>query len=163
VAILDLDYHHGNGQQDIFYRRSDVLTVSIHGDPGFAYPYFSGFKDERGEGEGEGFNLNLPLPEEVDGERYRKTLSTALRRVVDFKPVFLIVSIGFDTAKGDPTGTWSLTPRDFELSGRMLAELEIPILMVQEGGYRTRTLGVNARHFFTGLAAAHSMVKPLKS
>jgi acetoin utilization deacetylase AcuC-like enzyme len=163
VAILDLDYHHGNGQQDIFYRRPDVLTVSIHGDPGFAYPYFSGFKDERGEGDGEGFNLNLPLAEEVDGNRYRKALSTALQRVFDFKPVFLIVSIGFDTAKGDPTGTWSLTPRDFELNGRMLAELEIPILMVQEGGYRTRTLGVNARHFFTGLAAAHSVVKLLKS
>ena len=153
VAILDLDYHHGNGQQDIFYRRSDVLTVSIHGDPGFAYPYFSGFKDERGEGEGEGFNLNLPLPEEVDGERYRKALSTALRRVADFKPVFLIVSIGFDTAKGDPTGTWSLTPRDFELNGRMLGGLGFPMLVVQEGGYRSRTLGVNARRFFEGIVS----------
>ena len=74
VAILDIDYHHGNGQQDIFYRRSDVLTVSIHGHPGFAYPYFSGFKEECGEGEGEGFNLNLPLPEAVDGAAYRKAL-----------------------------------------------------------------------------------------
>jgi acetoin utilization deacetylase AcuC-like enzyme len=154
VAILDLDYHHGNGQQDIFYRRSDVLTVSIHGDPGFAYPYFSGFKDERGEGEGEGFNLNLPLPEEVDGERYRKALSTTLKRVVDFKPVFLIVSIGFDTAKGDPTGTWSLTGRDFEATGRLLGGLGLPMLVVQEGGYRSRTLGVNARRFFEGIVSA---------
>jgi acetoin utilization deacetylase AcuC-like enzyme len=154
VAILDLDYHHGNGQQDIFYRRSDVLTVSIHGDPGFAYPYFSGFRDERGEGEGEGFNLNLPLPEEVDGERYRKALSTALQRVVDFKPVFLIVSIGFDTAKGDPTGTWSLTGRDFEANGRLLGALGLPMLVVQEGGYRSRTLGVNARRFFEGIVSA---------
>jgi acetoin utilization deacetylase AcuC-like enzyme len=154
VAILDLDYHHGNGQQDIFYRRSDVLTVSIHGDPGFAYPYFSGFKDERGEGDGLGFNLNLPLPEEVDGDRYRNALSIALQRVVDFRPVFLIVSIGFDTAKRDPTGTWSLTPRDFEANGRLLGGLGLPMLVVQEGGYRSRTLGVNARRFFEGVASA---------
>jgi acetoin utilization deacetylase AcuC-like enzyme len=155
VAILDLDYHHGNGQQDIFYRRADVLTVSIHGHPGFAYPYFSGFKDERGEDEGEGFNLNLPLPEEVDGDRYRKALSTALQRVADFHPVSLVVSLGFDTAKGDPTGTWSLTPRDFEINGRMIGELGIPMLVVQEGGYRSRTLGVNARRFFEGIATTH--------
>ncbi|MGE5258435.1 MAG: hypothetical protein ACM3KE_17295, partial [Hyphomicrobiales bacterium] len=81
VAILDIDYHHGNGQQDIFYRQADVLTVSIHGNPSFAFPYFSGFSDERGEDEGEGFNLNLPLPEDVDGDRYRKTLAAALQRV----------------------------------------------------------------------------------
>ena len=160
VAILDLDYHHGNGQQDIFYRRADVLTVSIHGHPGYAYPYFSGFGDERGESEGEGFNLNLPLPEDVDGDRYRKTLASALQRVVDFNPVFLVVALGFDTAKGDPTGTWSLTPRDFETSGRMLGELGLPTLVVQEGGYRTRTLGVNARHFFEGMATAHFEASP---
>jgi len=162
VAILDLDYHHGNGQQDIFYRRADVLTVSIHGHPGFAYPYFSGFSDERGEGEGEGFNLNLPLPEEVDGDRYRKALSAALKRVVDFDPVFLVVALGLDTAKGDPTGTWSLTPRDFEINGRMLGELGLPTLVVQEGGYCTRTLGVNAKHFFEGMAVAHSVTTPMK-
>ena len=162
VAILDLDYHHGNGQQDIFYRRADVLTVSIHGYPGFAYPYFSGFSDERGEGEGEGFNLNLPLPEEVDGDRYRKALSAALKRVVNFDPVFLVVALGFDTAKGDPTGTWSLSPRDFEINGRMLGELGLPTLVVQEGGYRTRTLGLNAKHFFEGMAVAHSVTTPMK-
>lgn len=163
VAILDLDYHHGNGQQDIFYQRADVLTVSIHGHPGYAYPYFSGFGDERGESEGEGFNLNLPLPEDVDGDRYRKTLASALQRVVDFNPVFLVVALGFDTAKGDPTGTWSLTPRDFEASGRMLGELGLPTLVVQEGGYRTRTLGVNARHFFEGIATAHFEASPKKN
>jgi acetoin utilization deacetylase AcuC-like enzyme len=160
VAILDLDYHHGNGQQDIFYRRADVLTVSIHGHPGYAYPYFSGFSDERGEAEGEGFNLNLPLPEDVDGDRYRKAVASALQRVVDFNPVFLVVALGFDTAKGDPTGTWSLTPRDFETSGRMLGELGLPTLVVQEGGYRTRTLGVNARRFFEGMATAHFEPRP---
>jgi acetoin utilization deacetylase AcuC-like enzyme/GNAT superfamily N-acetyltransferase len=160
VAILDIDFHHGNGQQDIFFGRSDVLTVSIHGDPSFAYPYFSGFRDEVGEGEGEGFNWNLPLPENVDGERYRKALASALRRVADFRPDFLVVAFGLDTAKGDPTGSWSLTRRDFEWNGRMIGELGIPVLVVQEGGYRTRTLGVNARQFFEGLSAAHAAAPP---
>jgi acetoin utilization deacetylase AcuC-like enzyme len=102
VAILDIDYHHGNGQQDIFYRRSDVLTVSSHGHPRFAYPYFSGFEDERGEGEGEGFNLNLPLAETADGPRYREALARALKRIQQFVPQFLVVALGLDTAKGIP-------------------------------------------------------------
>jgi acetoin utilization deacetylase AcuC-like enzyme/GNAT superfamily N-acetyltransferase len=153
VAILDIDYHHGNGQQDIFYRRSDVLTVSIHGHPSFAYPYFSGFKEELGEGEGEGFNLNLPLPEAVDGARYRQGLLSALRRINEFNPDFLVVAFGLDTAKGDPTGSWMLTATDFETNGRMIGELGLPLLVVQEGGYRTRTLGINARRFFHGLAS----------
>ncbi len=162
VAILDIDYHHGNGQQDIFYDRQDVLTVSIHGDPSFAFPYFSGFRDEIGEGEGAGFNLNLPLPEAADGERYRKALSSALKRIADFGPDFLVVALGLDPAKGDPTGTWSLTARDFEHNGRLIGEVGIPTLVVQEGGYRTRTLGANARHFFEGLAAAHCAAPPRK-
>ena len=153
VAVLDIDYHHGNGQQDIFYHRNDVLTVSIHGHPNFAYPYFSGFADEVGQDAGEGFNLNLPLPEAQTGEQHRKALGKALKRVADFAPDFLVLALGLDPAKGDPTGTWSLGARDFEANGRMIGELRLPTLVVQEGGYRTRTLGVNARHFFTGLAA----------
>jgi len=155
VAILDIDYHHGNGQQDIFYRRPDVLTVSIHGHPRFAYPYFTGFEDERGEGEGEGFNLNLPRPENLDGERYRKTLGKALHRIEEFSPQFLVVALGLDTAKGDPTGTWSLMAKDFEENGRLIGTLGLPTLVVQEGGYRTRTLGQNARNFFRGLVQGH--------
>jgi acetoin utilization deacetylase AcuC-like enzyme len=151
VAILDLDYHHGNGQQDIFYRRSDVLTVSIHGHPSFAYPYFSGYEDERGEGDGAGFNYNYPLPEARNGARYRETLAKALKKVAAFKPDFLVLALGFDTGRGDPTGSWSLTAEDFEANGRMIADLKLPTLVVQEGGYRTRTLGANARRFFTGL------------
>jgi len=154
VAILDIDYHHGNGQQDIFYRRSDVLTVSIHGHPDFAYPYFSGFAEEVGESEGEGFNLNLPLPEKVDGEKYRKALTKALRRVDAFGPDFLIVALGLDTAKADPTGTWALLAKDFDHNGRMIGELGLPVVVIQEGGYRTRTLGINARNFLAGLAAS---------
>ncbi len=151
VAILDVDYHHGNGGQDIFYRRSDVLTVSIHGHPKFAYPYFCGFEEERGEGEGEGFNLNLPLPESVDGEAYRKALSRALSRIEEFRPRFLVVGLGLDPAKGDPTGTWSLTARDLAENGRRIGALGLPLVVIQEGGYRTKTLGRNAMAFFRGL------------
>ncbi len=151
VAVLDIDYHHGNGTQDIFYRRSDVLTLSIHGHPSFAYPYFSGFSEEVGEGEGRGFNRNYPLPEELDGAGYRRVLARARRRVSIFRPRFLVVALGLDPAKKDPTGTWSLTAADFEENGRMLGSLRLPTLVVQEGGYRTRSLGANARHFFLGL------------
>ena len=160
MAILDIDYHHGNGQEDIFYERNDVLTVSIHGHPRFAYPYFSGFEEDQGRGEGEGYNLNMPLPEAVDGERYRKALKQAIERVKRHEPRFLVVALGLDTAKGDPTGTWTLGPADFEHNGRLIGELKLPTLVVQEGGYRTRTLGVNARRFFTGLAAGQVGTEP---
>ena len=153
VAIVDVDFHHGNGQQQIFYERNDVLTVSVHGHPNFAYPYFTGFADERGTGVGAGFNLNLPLGEVLAPGEYHTTLQKALEVVARFAPTFLVVALGLDTAKGDPTGTWLLTPKDFMLSGRMLGNLRLPTLVVQEGGYRTRTLGVNARHFFEGLVA----------
>jgi acetoin utilization deacetylase AcuC-like enzyme/GNAT superfamily N-acetyltransferase len=156
VAILDVDYHHGNGQQDIFYARADVLTVSIHGHPRFAYPFFTGFPEETGDGPGEGFNLNLPLPEEVDGARYGKALDKALRRIRKFAPRFLVVSLGFDTGRGDPTGSWSLGPDDFEAMGARIGRTGWPILVVQEGGYRTTSLPANARGFFRGLHAAAS-------
>ncbi len=151
VALVDIDYHHGNGQQDIFYERSDVFTVSIHGDPDFAYPYFTGFADERGAGAGEGFNLNLPLPEVQNGAQYLKVLQKALGAVREFAPAFVVVALGLDTAKGDPTGTWSLSVKDFYANGQALGALQLPTLVVQEGGYRTRTLGKNATSFFRGL------------
>lgn len=151
VAILDIDYHHGNGQQEIFYRRGDVLTVSIHAHPSVAYPFFSGFEDETGEGDGAGANLNIALPEHVDAPQYRTALRAALRRVAEYKPAFLIVCLGLDTAKGDPTGTWSLAPKDFEANGKLIADLDLPTLVVQEGGYRTAALGACARSFFQGL------------
>lgn len=160
VAILDIDYHHGNGQQDIFYQRADVLTVSIHGDPSFAYPYFSGFRDEKGLGEGAGFNVNLPLPEVIEAQQYHKTLADALARIRRFDPTYLVVPAGFDTAKGDPTGTWPIMARDFHEIGRAIGAAGYPTLIVQEGGYRVRTLGANVRNFFAGLAkgqAAASM------
>ncbi|HDQ46084.1 MAG TPA: histone deacetylase family protein [bacterium] len=155
VAVLDIDYHHGNGHEDIFWERSDVLTVSIHGNPRFAYPYFTGFRDSKGEGDGKGYNLNFPLPEQCDGSAYRETLDKALNRIRHFAPAYLVLAFGLDTARGDPTGTWSLTARDFEENGRLIGSLRIPTLVVQEGGYDTRQLGRNARSFFTGLWTGH--------
>ncbi|HDP80910.1 MAG TPA: histone deacetylase family protein, partial [Spirochaetes bacterium] len=158
VAVLDVDYHHGNGTQDIFYERDDVLTVSIHGHPKFAYPYFNGFREEQGAGAGRGYNINYPLPEEVDGAQYGAVLEKALQRIGRFKPSFMVVALGLDTARGDPTGTWSLRPADFERNGRLIGGLGVPVLVVQEGGYRIRSLGANARCFFKGLwEAAHSL------
>lgn len=150
VAILDIDYHHGNGQQDIFYHRKDVLTLSIHGHPSFAYPYFAGFAEEKGAGEGEGYNVNYPLKEHVDSEEYRSVLVRAVERVRRFGPDYLVVAVGLDTAKGDPTGTWNLTARNFRENGEIIGRLRMPVLFVQEGGYKNRVLGVNARNFFQG-------------
>jgi acetoin utilization deacetylase AcuC-like enzyme len=155
VAILDMDYHHGNGQQQIFYDRSDVLTISIHGHPSFAYPYFSGFSEEKGEGEGSGYNFNYPLKEEINGEEYREILGHAIKIVRKFKPEFLIIALGLDTAKGDPTGTWLLSPADFLQNGKMAGSLRMPTLIIQEGGYRNKYLGINARSFLKGFYEGH--------
>ncbi len=151
VAILDIDYHHGNGQQEIFYQRQSVLTVSIHADPDFEYPYFFGFKNEIGKGLGEGFNINYPLPRGVGGGLYLRALKKALRNIRAYAPDFLVIALGFDTARGDPTGTWKLNKNDFLAVGRMIGALCIPLTVVQEGGYNIRNLGINARYFFTGL------------
>jgi len=153
VAILDVDYHHGNGAQDIFYERSDVLTVSIHGHPNFAYPYFSGFADEVGDGEGRGFNLNLPLAEDVHDGRYLEALDEALVAVRRFKPEVLVVPVGLDIAKADPTGTWSVTPDGLYEIGHRIGGMKLPTLLVQEGGYNIRSLGRNATRLLTGVCA----------
>jgi acetoin utilization deacetylase AcuC-like enzyme/GNAT superfamily N-acetyltransferase len=151
VAVLDIDYHHGNGTQEIFYQRPDVLTISIHGHPRFAYPYFSGFAEERGAASGQGFNLNLPLPEHLIVERYREALQRAIKRITRYQPAFLIIAIGYDTGRGDPTGTWLLGPDDFYANGYVLGALRMPTLVVQEGGYDTGQLGEYAVQFFSGL------------
>lgn len=159
VAILDIDYHHGNGHQQIFYNRKDVFTVSIHGNPSFAYPYFTGFADEKGEGIGLGFNLNFPLKEVLNGEGYLSYLKKAIKEIKLFNPQYLVVSLGFDPAKGDPTGTWSLTANDFKNNGVELGKLPFPILFAQEGGYKNRTLGTNARNFFEGYLSSRIIIK----
>ncbi len=150
IAILDIDYHHGNGQQQIFYQRNDVFTVSIHGHPSFAYPYFSGFADEKGEGDGLNYNLNFPLKENMLEDEYRQILETSLKSIKKFNPLYLVICLGFDTAKGDPTGTWRLSANDFRKNGEIIGRLPYQILFIQEGGYRNRSLGINARNFFEG-------------
>jgi acetoin utilization deacetylase AcuC-like enzyme len=151
VAVLDIDYHHGNGTQDIFYRRRDELTVSIHGHPSTTYPYFVGFADETGEGQGEGFNLNIPLRETAGNGDFFKAVKTACTRIAQFDPHYLVIALGFDTAASDPTGSWKLRPADFAMLGRAIAALGYATTYVQEGGYRTRTLGRNAAAFFSGV------------
>ncbi len=151
VALLDLDYHHGSGSQNIFYDRGDVLTVSIHAHPRAAYPYFSGFANEKGEGKGVGANINFPLPERIEGELYARYLAKALGAIKRFAPRYVVVSLGFDVGKGDPTGSWDLDADDFQTHGAAIATLGLPTLFVQEGGYSTRSIARNARHFFTGL------------
>ncbi|MAY66917.1 MAG: hypothetical protein CMM77_07295 [Rhodospirillaceae bacterium] len=153
VALLDIDYHHGNGAQDIFYERDDVLTLSINGHPRHAYPNFSGYGDERGDGKGLGFNRNWPLEPPCDDDRYLRVLDEALKAVRKFRPRYLVVSLGFDIMKGDPTGSFDVTPDGLERIARAIAELGLPTLIVQEGGYAVRNLRVGANRFFGTLAA----------
>ena len=153
VAFLDIDYHHGNGSQDIFYGRDDVFFVSLHGHPRFSYPYFSGFADEKGEGRGLRFNLNIPLPEQTDDIKYLKALDRGLRAIRKFAPDFLVVSLGFDIMQGDPTGGFSLTPETMRSVGASLGGMKLPTLFVQEGGYALRNLRRGAPALFSGFMA----------
>jgi len=149
-AVLDVDYHHGNGTQAIFYGRSDVLFCSIHADPGFAYPYFLGYADETGEGAGEGFNLNLPLPKKTDWPRYSEALDAALARVRDFGADVLLVSLGLDTFEDDPICRFKLKSDDYLKMGERLATLRLPTLFVFEGGYNIEHLGANTANVLEG-------------
>jgi acetoin utilization deacetylase AcuC-like enzyme len=152
VAILDLDYHHGNGTQDIFYARADVLFVSIHADPRTDYPFFWGHADEIGEGSGEGFTLNLPLRRGVDLAAYLPALATALERIATFAPNLLIISYGADTYAGDPISHFRLKTEDYATLARQIASLGIPTLVVMEGGYAVDALGINTASFLEGLS-----------
>jgi acetoin utilization deacetylase AcuC-like enzyme len=152
VAVLDIDFHHGNGTQQIFYERDDVLFVSIHADPVREYPYFAGYADERGAGVGAGFNLNFPLEAGVTNPRYQAVLEQALAAIADFAPRFLVLSAGFDTFDGDPIGDFALTTDAYPLIGRRIAMLGLPTLVVQEGGYAVAALGENAAGLLRGLS-----------
>lgn len=147
VAILDIDYHHGNGTQAVFYTDPSVLFCSIHGHPDEAYPYYSGMPDERGEGAGLGCNWNFPLPRGTDGETYLPILDEALACVRSFDPRLLIVSVGFDICINDPFGGFRITPDDLQEIGRRIAALKLPTLLVQEGGYLLQMLGAEAVAF----------------
>jgi acetoin utilization deacetylase AcuC-like enzyme len=150
VAILDVDFHHGNGTQDIFYDRADVLYVSLHGDPADAFPYFSGYADETGSGAGAGFNLNLPMPPGTEFALWQEALRTALLRIVDFRADALVVSLGVDTFAGDPISFFRLRSEDFLSYGRMIGECALPTMFVLEGGYAVGEIGINVANVLTG-------------
>ena len=154
VAILDVDFHHGNGTQDIFYRRSDVLFCSLHGDPRDAYPYFLGYKDETGEGEGEGYNCNYPMPPGTGFEVWDTALAAACRKINAYKPDVLIVSLGVDTFKDDPISFFKLTSDDFKSYGARIARLKRPTLFVMEGGYAIAAIGLNTVNVLEGFLDA---------
>jgi len=141
VAILDIDYHHGNGTQDIFYDTNRVLFISIHADPNRSYPFFSGFADEDGVGAGRGFNHNFPLGICVDEGQYLAVLDRAVDIIQQFAPGFLVVSVGVDTCQADPLGDFELSIESFSHIGERIAQTKLPTLLIQEGGYNTQQLG----------------------
>jgi acetoin utilization deacetylase AcuC-like enzyme len=157
VAILDVDLHHGNGTQGVFYRRGDVLTVSIHADPVRFYPFFWGYADERGEGPGLGANLNLPLERKSGDEVFLQALSAAIRRIEAFAPDALVVALGLDAFEGDPFGGLSVTTPGFARIGEAIAGLRLPTVIVQEGGYLCDALSDNLTSFLTGFAGRHKI------
>jgi len=151
VAILDVDYHHGNGTQSIFYARNDVLTISLHADPKVEYPYFLGYADEPGEGKGHGFNVNYPLPFGTAWDSYGLALSRALEEVRCFSPDALVVALGLDTFAGDPTTYFKITTEDFLRMGQAIGALQLSTLVVLEGGYSVDWIGRNTVNFLAGL------------
>jgi len=143
VALLDIDYHAGNGTQDIFYERNDVLTISIHGDPDYEYPHYIGYADETGQGAGLGFHRNFPLPAETDDAHYLSALDEALDMIKRFEPKYLVVSAGMDTFDGDPLGKFKITRAGFKEIGKRISTLGLPSVIIMEGGYANEDLGEN--------------------
>ena len=141
VAILDVDFHHGNGTQEIFYESDQVGYLSLHGDPATTYPYFSGYPDELGEGKGKGFNRNFPLPPQTDDNTYLETLQIALQALREMSPRFLVLSLGLDTHAEDPLANFALSTSTYAEMAKQIARLKLPTLIVLEGGYNLNRLG----------------------
>ncbi|MEL6278027.1 MAG: histone deacetylase family protein [Pseudomonadota bacterium] len=154
VAVLDVDFHHGNGTQEIFYQRSDVLFLSLHGDPEDAFPHFLGSADETGAGAGEGCNVNYPLPPETPYAVWVEAFEAALKRIRAYAPDALVVSLGVDTYKADPISFFRLESDDFTDYGRRIAGLDLPTLFVMEGGYAVAEIGVNTVNVLNGFDEA---------
>ena len=150
VAILDVDYHHGNGTQAIFYERADVLTISIHADPKQEFPYFLGHADERGAGVGEGHHLNLPLPWGTEWPEYEVAMDAAVKRIIEHGAEVLVVSLGLDTFEHDPISRFKLQQEDYLRMGEKIASCDLPTLFVLEGGYAVDALGTNAVNVLKG-------------
>lgn len=154
VAILDVDFHHGNGTQAIFYGRDDVLFLSLHGDPREAFPHFLGYADETGEGAGAGLTANYPLPRGTAYDAWGAALADACRRIADYGPDAVVVSLGVDTFEKDPISFFKLTSEDFTRYGEAIGALGRPTLFVMEGGYAVEEIGVNAVNVLSGFLSA---------
>lgn len=150
VAILDIDYHHGNGTQDIFWDRGDVFYASVHADPATDFPFYWGHADEVGEGEGQGTTLNLPLPQGTTIDAFRAAQATALDAITRFEPGMLIVSFGADTYAGDPIANFALQTADYAVLGGDIAKAGMPTVVLTEGGYAVEMLGTNLASFLSG-------------
>ena len=150
VAILDIDYHHGNGTQDIFWDRGDVFYASIHADPATDYPFYWGHADERGAGEGEGATLNLPLPQGTTLAAFRAAQATALDAIAAFGPDLLVVSFGADTWDGDPISHFKIATPDYAVLAADIAARGLPSVLLMEGGYAVDALGANLASFLSG-------------
>jgi acetoin utilization deacetylase AcuC-like enzyme len=143
IAILDVDVHHGNGTQGIFYERPEVLTVSIHADPSNYFPFYAGYPEEIGRGAGLGFNLNLPLPHGSDDGEFLRALDTAMARIREFAPAMLVIALGLDASEHDPLGVLKVTREGFSQAAQSIAQLALPTVIVQEGGYLCPALPLN--------------------
>ncbi|MGI9412411.1 MAG: histone deacetylase family protein [Hyphomicrobiales bacterium] len=154
VAILDVDFHHGNGTQDIFFRRSDVMFLSLHGDPRAAFPHFLGYADETGEGEGEGFNINYPMRDGADFHTWHNALEDACVRIGEYAPDAVVVSLGVDTFKEDPISFFRLESADFLTYGARIEKIGLPTLFVMEGGYAIDAIGINTANVLQGFLGA---------
>jgi acetoin utilization deacetylase AcuC-like enzyme len=152
VAVLDIDFHHGNGTQQIFYHRGDVLFASIHGDPADSYPFFVGFADETGAGKGEGANANYPLPPGTEYAAWAFALDDAIARIRAHGAEALVVSLGVDAYKNDPISFFKLDSPDFADCGRRIARLGLPTVFCMEGGYAIDQIGVNTVNVLEGFA-----------
>ena len=150
IFILDIDFHHGNGTQAIFYDRSDVFFVSLHGDPKDAFPHFLGHADEKGSGEGVGYNCNYPMPPGTTYDVWTKSLDDSISKIQNFSPNALIVSLGVDTYENDPISFFKLKSDDFFDVGRKIASINLPTLFVMEGGYAIKEIGVNTVNTLKG-------------
>jgi acetoin utilization deacetylase AcuC-like enzyme len=150
IFILDIDFHHGNGTQAIFYDRSDVFFVSLHGDPKNAFPHFLGHADEKGSGEGVGYNCNYPMPPGTPYDVWTKSLDDSISKIQNFSPNALIVSLGVDTYENDPISFFKLKSDDFFDVGRKIASINLPTLFVMEGGYAIKEIGVNTVNTLKG-------------
>ncbi|KUM28402.1 hypothetical protein AU467_34680 [Mesorhizobium loti] len=151
VAILDIDIHHGNGTQQIFYERPDVLTVSVHADPDRFPVFFSGYADEFGSGAGEGFNVNLPLEHGSDDAAFVDAIAAGMRKVEDFGPDVLLIALGLDAYRGDPLSVFEVTTNGFRQAAETIGAFNEPIAILQEGGYPCPELGENLVAFLDAI------------